>query len=90
MKTYTLIVWGRVQGVGFRYALHRLAVEVGLVGGVFINKDDGSVYVEVSGSEKALECFVDRVIHEKLGFSKVESVSVNKNGKEVLSSFKIQ
>jgi acylphosphatase len=90
MKTYTLIVFGRVQGVGFRYHVHKLAVELGLVGGIFRNQDDGSVYIAISGQEQALELFVDRVNHEKLGFANVASVKVDRSEKPILSTFKIQ
>ena len=50
-------VTGRVQGVGFRYYVQRLADELGLAGEVR-NLPDGSVEAEAAGERPALERFV--------------------------------
>ena len=47
------IVKGRVQGVGFRWFVHREAAELGLRGWVR-NTDSGHVELVASGSEKLL------------------------------------
>jgi len=47
-------VGGRVQGVGFRYSVQRLARELGLTG-YAENRPDGSVLVEAEGPPDALE-----------------------------------
>lgn len=48
-------VFGRVQGVGFRFAAKKMAQSLGLKGYVK-NLADGSVYIEVEGnSEKLIE-----------------------------------
>ncbi len=44
---------GRVQGVGFRYQATRLARALGLTGWVR-NEDDGSVLMEVQGTETGI------------------------------------
>ncbi|MFT5264571.1 MAG: acylphosphatase [Polaribacter sp.] len=49
-------VYGKVQGVWFRASTKRKADELGLVGMVK-NEKDGSVYVEVQGTEAALNDF---------------------------------
>ena len=47
-------VYGKVQGVGFRYYTHKKANELGLNGFVK-NKPDGSVYIEAEGEENNLK-----------------------------------
>lgn len=47
-------VAGRVQGVGFRFATQRRAVELGLAGWVR-NLADGSVEVQAEGESAALD-----------------------------------
>lgn len=50
MENYKIIVKGRVQGVGFRYAAKNMARSLGLSGFVK-NLPDGSVYIEVEGDD---------------------------------------
>jgi acylphosphatase len=50
-------VTGRVQGVGFRFAVERVAQELGLAGWVQ-NVTDGSVETWAQGDEPDLEQFV--------------------------------
>jgi acylphosphatase len=45
---------GEVQGVGFRFAVRRLARDLGLTG-FAMNQPDGSVLVEAEGSPERLE-----------------------------------
>jgi acylphosphatase len=52
------IVHGRVQGVGFRDATERRAVELGLSGWVR-NKPDGTVEVTAEGDRATLERFLE-------------------------------
>lgn len=52
--TEVLQVTGRVQGVGFRAFVQRVATRLELSGFVE-NRPDGSVYLEVSGSPEVLE-----------------------------------
>ncbi len=48
------LVKGRVQGVGFRWFVHREAAEIGLRGWVR-NTDDGHVEVLAAGEPEQLE-----------------------------------
>lgn len=48
---------GRVQGVGFRYEARMIAEQLDLVGWVK-NKSDGTVLVEVEGTEGRLAAFL--------------------------------
>ena len=53
MATQRLRISGRVQGVGFRYALQSEAEKLGLAGWVR-NRSDGSVEALAQGSPQAL------------------------------------
>jgi len=55
-KAFQIRVYGRVQGVGFRYFTRSKAHETG-VNGFVKNMPDGSVYIEAEGDESALEMF---------------------------------
>ena len=52
-----LRIHGVVQGVGFRYSLHREAVRLGLAGWVR-NRRDGTVEAVVAGPAAAVEAMV--------------------------------
>jgi acylphosphatase len=54
---FTVTVTGRVQGVGYRYAVVDVARELGLTGWVR-NALDGSVETWVQGDELVLEQFI--------------------------------
>jgi acylphosphatase len=54
--TRRFVVWGRVQGVGFRWFVSRQARRLGLVG-FARNQDDGSVEVVARGPDTALAAF---------------------------------
>ncbi len=56
-KAIILQIFGRVQGVGFRYYTQIKADELGIKG-YTKNRPDGSVYIEAEGEEKPLEAFV--------------------------------
>lgn len=63
MKTISIKLYGRVQQVGFRYFVFKLAQEVGVKGFVK-NQPDGSVYVEAEGDEHTVDVFIH---HCKMG-----------------------
>ena len=52
-KRITINVYGRVQGVFFRYTTRKVARKLGLLGRVK-NMADGSVYIEAEGPEDRL------------------------------------
>jgi acylphosphatase len=56
-QSVILRVYGRVQGVGFRFYTQRKAQELGILGYVQ-NKPDGSVYIEAEGEAKPLQQFM--------------------------------
>jgi len=58
VKTVSLTIKGRVQGVGFRYFVMRTAMQLG-VNGYVMNCADGNVYVEAEADDSVLVQFVD-------------------------------
>ncbi len=54
MVRLSLVVRGRVQGVGFRWYVQREAADLGVAGEVR-NRFDGSVEIEAEGARAALE-----------------------------------
>lgn len=52
-----IVIQGWVQGVGFRYAARKIAIQSGITGFVR-NLPDGSVYIEAEGSEEQVKEFI--------------------------------
>ncbi|MFH1121728.1 MAG: acylphosphatase [Bacteroidota bacterium] len=50
-------VFGRVQGVGFRYSVLQEALSLGLCGYV-CNEHDGSVYIEAEGNREQIDLLI--------------------------------
>jgi acylphosphatase len=73
-KSAIIKVYGRVQGVGFRFYTNKKAVELELSGFVQ-NKPDGSVYIEAEGEDTNLLTFIDwcNIGPEWARISKVET-----------------
>lgn len=57
MKRAQIRAQGRVQGVFFRHSAREKARELN-IRGFARNEEDGSVYIEAEGEEKALEQFI--------------------------------
>lgn len=51
-------VFGRVQGVGFRFAAKRMAESLKINGLVKNNYDDGSVYIEAEGNIEQINDYI--------------------------------
>ncbi|MBK9356343.1 MAG: acylphosphatase [Bacteroidales bacterium] len=51
-------VFGRVQGVGFRYSAHQAATGLGLYGFVR-NEPDGSVTIEAEGPKEQINMLIE-------------------------------
>jgi len=59
-KTLRIRVFGRVQGVGFRYFALHTATSLGVTGFVR-NEPDGSVEILCSGCDEEIDAFVERI-----------------------------
>ena len=68
-------VTGRVQGVGFRPFVYRLARELGVCG--WVRNDPDGVSIRASAEEAVLEAFLARLKSDAPRQSRVESVSVS-------------
>jgi acylphosphatase len=66
MRAVRIVVTGRVQGVGFRAFVLRVARETGLTGWVR-NRPDGDVEAEAMGDEAALQRFVEAMRSGPIG-----------------------
>jgi acylphosphatase len=55
---YEITVYGRVQGVGYRYFVRARAMELGIRGFVR-NGYDGTVVIEAEGEKKDLDTLLD-------------------------------
>ena len=71
MITRQIRVWGRVQGVGFRFFTQQLAIQLDLCGTVQ-NKMDGSVFAVAQGEEKAVTRFMERVKSSTSPYGRVD------------------
>lgn len=82
IKTYELLLSGRVQGVGFRYFVESIAGRFG-INGFVRNTFDRKVEVVCQGEEEDLKKFVDE-IKKGPSFSVVTDVKIEeiKNSKK--------
>lgn len=58
MKTISIIVTGKVQGVFYRKSARNTGETYGLTG-IVRNEEDGSVYIEATGEPGVLDRFVE-------------------------------
>ena len=89
MKKGAIIrVYGKVQGVGFRYYTQQKARELDISGFVQ-NRPDGSVYIEAEGEEEKLDNFI-QWCYEGPGWARVTDVKVQKTPVFGYDGFKIK
>ncbi|AKP66748.1 acylphosphatase [Companilactobacillus ginsenosidimutans] len=73
MKHLSMQVYGLVQGVGFRYSVLQVAVELDITGTVQ-NEMDGSVTIEAEGEEMKLYTFLQKIRESPSPFARVKTV----------------
>lgn len=88
MKHLDIKIFGRVQGVGFRFNTRKRADDLELVGFVR-NEPDGSVYVEVEGNKEDLDKFVEWC-KKGPSFAKVKRIEKNEGEVKNFEDFKIK
>jgi len=88
MKHYNLKIFGRVQGVGFRFMAMEAAYKYQIMGYVK-NVKDGSVYLEAEGMEDNLRRFLEWCQSGVLR-ARVERIEVEEGVLKDYKSFDIQ
>ncbi len=83
----TIVVTGKVQGVGFRYSAKRAALEH-TIHGFVKNLDDGSVYIEAEGTQENIDTYI---IWCKSGprYALVKDIAITKGEVKHFTSFDI-
>lgn len=72
MKTFVFKIYGRVQGVGFRPFVYRLAKELNLRGYV-LNSSSG-VTIVLQGEKEIVDKFIDKLKKDAPPLSKIEKI----------------
>lgn len=79
MKTYQIIVTGRVQAVGYRNYVKRLAQKHQILGSV-VNRSDGSVLIIAQATKAKLDIFIKAIQipqHPWMRIDEVELTSID-------------
>lgn len=87
-KHYEIKVFGRVQGVGFRYAARNQARELQLKGWVE-NLPDGSVRTSIQGDEIACRAYI-HWCRNGTGYSWVERLEISEREPEIFKAFVVR
>ena len=86
-KTISIQVFGKVQGVWFRASTKNKADELGIKGRVQ-NYADGSVFIEATGSNSAIDFFIDWC-KDGPPFAKVDKIKVATLANKSFPDFRI-
>ena len=65
MQKVRMIAQGRVQGVGFRWGVYTLALEIGGITGRVWNNDDGTVEI-LAQADSFFKSYLSRCTNEQL------------------------
>ena len=88
IKHVNIKIFGRVQGVGFRYFIKQRANKAGLKGFVQ-NQQDGAVYLEIEGKGEEVDKLI-KWCHKGSPWSKISRVDVRKDEVREFSDFSVQ
>ena len=90
MQKVRMIAQGRVQGVGFRWGVYSLALQIGGITGRGWNNDDGTVGILAQAESSALMAkFIQEIRKGPTPFSKVSYLDVTMVNFESYTDFKI-
>ena len=88
MKSIRINIYGRVQGVGFRYFVKEKAKMLDIKGFVK-NLSDRSVYVEAEGNNTDIETFVS-YCNQGPSYASVKNIKINENDCMNFTKFEIR
>ena len=88
LQAKRILVRGRVQGVGFRYFVHRAAERLGLAGSVR-NRPDRTVEILVEGEEALVGEFVTEV-GKGPSLSRVDGLEIHESAPGARQGFQIE
>ena len=90
MQKVKMIAQGRVQGVGFRWGVYSLALEIGGITGRVWNNDDGTVGILAQAENSNLMAkFIQEIRKSPTPFSKVTYLDVTIANFDSFTDFKI-
>ena len=90
MQKVKMIAQGRVQGVGFRWGVYTLALELGGITGRVWNNDDGTVEILAQAESSAImPKFLQVIGYGPTAFSKVTYLDVQLSNFPSYSDFKV-
>ncbi|MGT2964122.1 acylphosphatase [Streptococcus acidominimus] len=91
MQKVKMIASGRVQGVGFRWAVQYLAVEIGDIYGRVWNNEDGTVTILAQSDKPAkLSQFIQEIRKNPSCMSKVSYLDVTLANFENFKDFQVK
>jgi acylphosphatase len=88
MKTYRVIVYGRVQGVGFRAFIYKQARNL-LLKGYVKNMSNGTVQIVLQGPEKQINQLVE-LAKDGPSLSNVTNIKITEEDMETFTDFHIE
>ena len=88
IRHFNISVFGHVQGVGFRYSALNVARKLEISGFVK-NCTDGSVYIEIEGTDDRCESFLTWC-RRGPGYGRVDRVEVTETGVRNFRNFTIR
>ena len=88
LKTFKIIINGRVQGVGFRPFVYVLAKAKELNG--YVTNNEEGVFIQVSGSHQNIRSFYDSLIKEPPPLSRIKKHRIAEVALEIFDDFEIK